>query len=243
MNETQPGRKALPRPHILVNVAMTVDGKLDTVSRRGATISSAEDKNRVDSLRASVDAVMVGGRTLLQEDPRLTVRSGELRSARREQGKAENPAKVGVVSRVGEQDLPAQGEFLSAGPSSVILFTTAQTAPATIQRLQAAGAQVHILGEKRVDIAQALTRLHAMGIRTLLVEGGGTLLAELFRLDVVDEVTAYIAPRIFGGAEAPTMADGTGFDEKTAPRCQLIQVEKLDEGGGILLHYKVIQKE
>ena len=61
------------RPYVLINVAATVDGKIDTLERRGAAISSDADRQRVDALRASVDAVMVGGRTLLDEDPRLKI--------------------------------------------------------------------------------------------------------------------------------------------------------------------------
>ena len=72
----------MERPHILVNVAMTADGKIDSIARKGATISSNRDKTRVDGLRASVDAVLVGGRTLLDEDPKLTIKSAALRAER-----------------------------------------------------------------------------------------------------------------------------------------------------------------
>ncbi len=86
------------RPHILVNVAMSADGKLDTVARKGISISSSVDKARVDRLRASMDAVLVGGRTLIDEDPKLTVKSPELRAERIAKGLEENPVKVGIVS-------------------------------------------------------------------------------------------------------------------------------------------------
>jgi len=71
------------RPHVLINVAVTADGKMDTFERQGAAISSARDKARVDKLRAEADAVMVGGKTLLDEDPKLTVKSEELRAESR----------------------------------------------------------------------------------------------------------------------------------------------------------------
>ena len=75
-------RQDVDRPYVLINIAATADGKIDTVERRGAAISSEQDRARVDALRASVDAVMVGGRTLHDEDPRLTVKSAELRAER-----------------------------------------------------------------------------------------------------------------------------------------------------------------
>ena len=70
------------RPYVFINVAMTADGKIDTFERKGAAISSQRDKERVDQLRAESDAVMVGGKTLLDEDPKLTVKSEELRAGR-----------------------------------------------------------------------------------------------------------------------------------------------------------------
>ncbi|MEN8098487.1 MAG: dihydrofolate reductase family protein, partial [Chloroflexota bacterium] len=79
------------RPYITINVAMTADGKIDTTERRGAQISSSDDWERVDRLRADHDAVMVGGQTMLEEDPRLTVKSSKLRAERIARGLDENP--------------------------------------------------------------------------------------------------------------------------------------------------------
>ena len=70
------------RPYTFINIATTADGKIDTFERKGAAISSTQDKNRVDELRAGADAVLVGGKTLLEENPRLTVKSEALREGR-----------------------------------------------------------------------------------------------------------------------------------------------------------------
>src|ERR1041384_3211883 len=83
------------RPFVFINVAMTADGKIDTFERKGSAISSARDKERVDQLRAGADAIMVGGRTLLDEDPKLTVKSETLRAERVARGLSPNPVKVG----------------------------------------------------------------------------------------------------------------------------------------------------
>src|ERR1700716_1206995 len=111
------------RPYVIVNVAASVDGKIDTFERHGAAISSAADRARVDALRASVDAVMVGGHTVVAEDPRLTVKSAELRASRVGRGVPENPAKVGVVSHL--DLLKPDGRFVTEGPARVIVFTPA----------------------------------------------------------------------------------------------------------------------
>src|SRR5712692_8913241 len=121
---TQPVPRDGARPYITINVAMTLDGKTDTVARHGAAISSPGDLERVDRLRASSDAVMVGGRTLLGDDPRLTVKSAILRTGRRARGLDENPLKVGIVTLA---ELRLDSRFLTTGPARVLIFTTAQT--------------------------------------------------------------------------------------------------------------------
>jgi 2,5-diamino-6-(ribosylamino)-4(3H)-pyrimidinone 5'-phosphate reductase len=223
------------RPYVLINVAASVDGKIDSVERRGAAMSSERDRARVDVLRASVDAVMVGGRTLLQEDPRLTVRSAELRAERAARGEPENPAKVGVVSR---PDLRPDCRFLSVGPARIVLFTSAPESESGWLRDR--HVEVHTSGDSRVDLAWALEKLADLGIRRLLVEGGGTLNFELLRLGLVDEVRVFIAPLVLGGASAPTLADGVGLVRDQAIKLRPAEVEQWEDGG-LLLRYMVDQ--
>lgn len=249
------------RPHIVVNVAMTADGKIDSAARKGATISSAADKARVDGLRASVDAVLVGGRTLLNEDPKLTVKSAKLRAERLRKGWSENPAKVGVISKIpfagaglapvqeGRSDYSRRGQdlplrhFLTSGPAQVFLFTTQSTEPEVLAAFESAGVKILVMGSERVDLVAVFQSLFEAGIRSVLVEGGGTLIAELFHLDLVDELTVYIAPKIFGGSSAPTLADGPGFLHEQAPGLILKSVGKYDGVDGILVHYTIEHKE
>lgn len=218
------------RPYVLINVAASVDGKIDTAERRGAAISSESDRERVDRLRASVDAVMVGGRTLHDEDPRLTVKSAALRAERLARGEPENPAKVAVTSRL---DLRREARFLTSGPARIILFVPRGAAALT-------SAEVYELGERRVDLIAAMDKLHQIGIRRLLVEGGGSLNFELLRLGLVDEVQIYLAPLIFGGASTPTLADGDGLTRERAIRLQRTTIESHADGG-VLVRYKVLE--
>src|SRR5512141_2874322 len=104
------------RPFVFINVAMTVDGKIDTFERRGAAISSPRDKERVDQLRASADAIMVGGRTLLDEDTKLTVKSEGLRAERVASWHSPNPIKVGLDTQA---TIRADLIFLNAGPADI----------------------------------------------------------------------------------------------------------------------------
>ena len=223
------------RPYVILNVATTADGKTDTIARRGAAISSPRDLERVDQLRAASDAVMVGGKTLLGDDPRLTVKSAALRAERRARGLDENPIKVGVVTNA---TLRLDSRFLTAGAARVMLFTTRQTSADQIARLRERGAQVFVMGEQHVDLVAALAHLKDNGVHHLLVEGGGTLNAELLKQNLIDELYLYLAPLLFTGANAPTFADGSGLPREDAIHLQLIAVER-DEDGGILIHYRI----
>lgn len=217
-----------------INVAMTADGKIDTFERRGAAISSQKDRERVDRLRADADAVMVGGHTLLDEDPRLTVRSADLRAEREARGLPPNPARVGVATRA---DLKPEADFLNAAPALIFLFTTTLTDSEQLERLRARGARVFVHEAPRVDLAMALQTLKQHGLNRLMVEGGGTLNFELLRLGLVDELTAYVAPLVFGGETAPTLAAGEGLSREAAIPLQLVGVEAWEDGG-VLIHYK-----
>ncbi len=230
------------RPFVLINSAITVDGKLDTAARSGTPISSLTDLERVDRLRAESDAVMVGGHTLLHEDPRLTVKSPLLRAERMARGLDENPIKVGVVSRVEDpqsgQSIKNDGRFLNSGPARIVIFTTEQTERAQIERLGERGVQVFVVGTERVDLVRALGYLSELGVERLMVEGGGTLNAELLRLKLVDVIYLYVAPLIFGGATSPTLADGAGLTREAAVRLRLLDLEQFEDGG-VVVQYAV----
>lgn len=225
----------MKRPYVHINVAMSADGKIDTFERHGATISSLHDKERVDKLRAAVDAVMVGGRTLLDENPKLTVKSPELRAEREARGLTPNPAKVGVVSKA---DLGSESDFLNAGPARIVIFTTQGTSKKQLEFLRARGVEVYLHDTLRVDLPKALSRLKEIGINRLMVEGGATLNFELLRLGLVDELTAYVAPLVFGGESAPTLAAGPGLVRSAAIPLKLVDAQAWDDGG-VLLKYKI----
>ena len=215
---------------------MTADGKIDTFERKGSAISSKRDKERVDELRAGSDAILVGGKTLLEELPKLTVKSEALREGRVKRGGSPNPIKVGVTTIA---DIPLDSDFIKAGPARVVIFTTSRTSISQLEALRAHGVEVFTHDEPRVDLNKMMGTLKEIGVNRLMVEGGGTMNFELMRLGLVDELMIYVAPMIFGGANAPTLADGLGFTRNDASALKLINVET-HEDGGILLQYKFI---
>jgi 2,5-diamino-6-(ribosylamino)-4(3H)-pyrimidinone 5'-phosphate reductase len=225
------------RPFVFINVAMTADGKIDTFERRGAAISSQRDKARVDQLRAGTDAILVGGRTLLDEDPKLTVKSEVLREERAARGLSPNPIKVGVVT---EANIQADSNFLNAGPANIVIFTTHRTSKEHLAQLKARRVDVYVDNADKVDLQGALAILKELGVERLMVEGGSTLNFELLRLGLVDEVTACVAPMIFGGEFAPTLAAGSGLKRSEAIPLKLVETETWEDGG-VLLRYQVVR--
>jgi 2,5-diamino-6-(ribosylamino)-4(3H)-pyrimidinone 5'-phosphate reductase len=225
------------RPFVFINVAMTADGKIDTFERKGSAISSARDKERVDRLRAGADAIMVGGKTLLDEDPKLTVKSEELRAERVAGGLPPNPVKVGIVSQA---NLRADSQFLNAGPADIVIFTTRRTSKEHLALLESRHVDVYVDDADKVNLQHALAVLKEIGVERLMVEGGSTLNFELLRLGLVDEVTVYMAPLIFGGASTPTLAAGSGLTREQAIPLKLVETEAWEDGG-MLIKYQLVR--
>ena len=223
------------RPYVFINTATSADGKIDTFERKGSAISSKRDKERVDQLRADADAVLVGGKTLLGELPKLTVKSEALREARVKRGVTPNPIKVGVVTSA---DIPLDSDFIKAGPARAVIFTTSRTSISQLETLRANGVEVFVDDAPRVNLGKMMETLGELGVKRLMVEGGGTINFELLRLGLVDELMIYIAPMIFGGENAPTLASGFGFVRNEAIAMKLKNVET-HEDGGVLLTYKL----
>lgn len=222
------------RPYVIVNVAMSADGKLSTRQRRQVRISGEEDFKRVDRLKAESDAVMVGIGTVLADDPSLTVKSPDLTSQRREKGKEEHPIRVVVDSRL---RIPPDASVLHKGEGIRVVACSRLADDARICAI-APLATVIRAGDQQVDLAVLLDELFSMGVRQLMVEGGGTLIWSLIEGGLVDEISCFIGDLIIGGADAPTLADGTGFiNEALFVKLRLISVELLDQG--VLLCWKV----
>ena len=227
------------RPYTFINVAMTADGKIDTFERKGSAISSKRDKERVDELRAAADGILVGGKTLLEERPRLTVKSEALREGRVQRGLAPNPIKVGVATSVENADSLIGSDFIKTGSARVVIFTTKRTSKDQLEKLRNSGVEIFVHSEPLVNLTLMVQTLKKIGVDHLMVEGGGTMNFELMRLGLVDELMIYLAPMIFGGANAPTLADGLGLTRSNAIELKLQNVEP-HEDGGILLRYKFI---
>jgi 2,5-diamino-6-(ribosylamino)-4(3H)-pyrimidinone 5'-phosphate reductase len=199
------------RPYVVVNVAMSADGKLSTRERRQVKISGTQDFLRVDRLKAESDAVMVGIGTVLADDPSLTVKGEECLRHRRNRGVCEHPVRIVVDSSA---RIPPDASVLHKGNGLRILAVSAKAAPQKLESLKKV-ATVIVTGKDKVDLTALMDELGTMGIRRIMVEGGGELIAGLIRAGLVDEIYTYIGNLIIGGRDAPTPADGDGFIKET----------------------------
>ena len=222
------------RPYVIVNVAMSADGKISTRERRQVRISGQQDFTRVDRLKAGCDAVMVGIGTVLADDPSLTVKSEECRSYRREQGKDDHPVRIVVDSSA---RIPPDAAVLHKGEGKRVIAVSKKAGGDTIALLEKK-ASVIVSGEDEVDLPALMDKLDSMGIHRIMVEGGGTLIAGLIRAGLVHEIYTYIGNILIGGKDAPTFNDGVGYTQESLfPRLSLVEVRRIEEG--ILLHWKV----
>jgi riboflavin-specific deaminase-like protein len=225
------------RPRVLVNFASSIDGKIALAPdlRKGAFIMSRhqEDPRRMRLIRAMADAILIGAGNLRADDPDLAIDAKE-RMRRREAGERE-PLRM-VVTGTGHGIRPNQRMFDPAlgGPSLVL---HAEIMSPRIRETLAPAAMLVALGQREVDLPRMLDwAARERGIGTLLCEGGGVLVAQLFAARAVDELFVTIVPRVLGGELAPTLAEGPGFSSDEIPDATLASVDRV--GDELFLRYE-----
>ncbi len=223
----------MERPFIFINTAMSADGKISTKQRKQVRISGKADFARMDALRASSDAIMVGIGTILADDPSLTVKSPELRSERKNAGLQENPVRVVIDSKARtslEADIFVKGEGMR------VIAVSSSAPPDRVERLKEK-ATVICAGDNEVDLSAVMGILYRMGIKRLMVEGGATLNWGLLSAGLVDEIYTFVGNLIIGGKTAPTFVDGDGFMDTDILKIELFGTERIEEG--VLLKWRV----
>ena len=204
------------KPKVIVNCAMSADGKIALPDRSEIKISGEEDFERVHRLRNSVDAIVVGIGTVLADDPKLTVKSKYV----------DDPKKPLKVILDSDGRTPESAQLFNKG--EYLIVTTEDIDKDSWIKC----------GENRVDLNQLMEVLSDKGIENVLVEGGGEVIYSFLKEGFVDEMSIYIGSLIIGGREAPTPADGEGAGDITDTiGLKLESYERMDEG--ILLRYKV----
>lgn len=221
------------RPFVFINMAMSADGKISNKFKKQIKLSSKEDFKRVDQLKYSVDAIMVGIGTILSDNPSLTIKSDALKRKRRDEGLMENPIRIVIDGRC---RIPLNSDVLKKGEGERIIATSMSADDEKIKILSRY-ADVIKAGIDKVDLVELMKILYNRGIRRIMVEGGGELAWGLINANLVDELYYFISPTIIGGRDSPTPVDGDGFVSEF-PRLRLIEFDEMDDG--LLIRWKVL---
>jgi len=215
------------RPRIIINCAMSVDGKIALPNRKQLRISSDEDMGRVFRLRNQCDGILVGIGAVLSDDPKLTVKESYVEHPRHPvrivlDTHARTPKDALVVN-------DAAPTLIFIGEGEGFSFNFPKNVEVIQSRTDRGG---------HIDLIFLLEELYRRGITSLLVEGGGSVIWSFLFQRLVDDLYVYIGSLIIGGVSAPTMADGSGVSIE-ADIIRLLLVDSQRIGDGVLLHYRL----
>jgi 2,5-diamino-6-(ribosylamino)-4(3H)-pyrimidinone 5'-phosphate reductase len=226
------GHKVPGRPHVIVNMAISVDGRITTRRREQIALGTRHDRHLMDVLRARVDGVIVGAGTVRHDGYPVLVRDPNVR---RRTGAGRSPHPVNVVLSRG-LDLPLNRPIFERGDIHRLIYTT-RAAPAARRRRFEKVAEVVVLPTKGIAPSTVLRDLYARGMKRVLMEGGGELHFAFAREHVVDEIYVTVTPRLIGG-DAPSLLDGKGFLKKDHLKLKLVSTRRVDDE--LFLRYRVL---
>ena len=211
------------RPHVILSAAISIDGKI--ASRSGdSKLSSQIDKVRLHKLRSKVDAILVGKNTVQRDDPLLTVRYT----------KGKNPIRVILDS---QGTIPINSKILqTCDKVPTIIAVSRKISNENLKKLNKFPVEIIMSGENLVNIKLLMKSLSKRKIKTILVEGGGTVNWQFIQNKMFDEIFITISPFIIGGTDAVTFVQGKGFDKIIkSPKLRLNSIKKLENH--LVLHY------
>lgn len=217
------------RPYTLLSCSTSIDGYIGGAGSR-LLLSNDDDLDRVDAVRASCDAILVGAATVRIDNPQLQVRSQARRDERAARGIAISPTKVTVTRRA---DLDARANFFSVGDVEKLVYVERPFVADARARLGAVATVVD--GGDTVDMRTISSDLAARGVERLMVEGGGTVHTQFLTEDIVDELQLTVAPVFIGDSAAPRFVRDGSFPWNPGRRAALVDVRKL--GDVVLLRY------
>ncbi len=218
------------RPYTLLSCSMSLDGYLAGPSRRRLLLSNDDDLDRVDAVRASCDAILVGAATVRNDNPRLVVRAQSRRDERLAAGLAASPAKVTVT---GGALLDPGAHFFTAGESDKLVYCASSAVEAAVDRLGDVATVID--GGQPVDMHRISRDLRVRGVRRLMVEGGATLHTQFLTADLADELQLVVAPLFVGDARARRFVTDGRFPWNPERRATLADVRQI--GDVVLLRY------
>ena len=214
------------KPYVILSAAMTIDGKIAT--RTGdPELSDEQDWKEVHKLRSQVDAIMVGKGTIMKDNPKLHIKFHEHEGYHRIV--LDSDLSIPIDSQVITYQLDVY---------PTIICSTEKASVEKIMNFKSKNVKVLKAGTgKRVDVEKLLSLLYEIGIKSILLEGGGTLNWSFVENDLIDEIRLTIAPWIVGGQDATSLVEGDGFERMIqGPRYEMVDVNHRDNY--VILKYK-----
>lgn len=210
-------------PKIILSAAISIDGKIATRSG-DSKLSSKRDLTRLHKLRSQVDVILIGKNTVNKDNPLLTVRYS----------KGKNPIRIILDSH---GTISNKSKILqTSNKVKTIIVVTKKITKKNLQKLKKFSVEIIIVGENQVNIKSLIKILSKRKIKTILLEGGGTINWEFIKNNLVDEFFITITPFILGGKDAITLVQGEGFDKVTkSHKLRLNGIKRLEND--LLLHY------
>jgi 5-amino-6-(5-phosphoribosylamino)uracil reductase len=209
---------------------MSIDGYLDSADDERLLLSNEADLDRVDAVRATCDAIMVGAATVRNDNPRLLVRAASRRDERVARGLPPSPTKVTVTYHA---KLEAGASFFTAGEAEKLIYCASETVAEARDRLGSVATVVD--GGQPVTMSRLSEDLYARGVRRLMVEGGGMVHTQFLTAGLADELHLVVAPLFVGDSRAPRFVGDGRFPWSSDRRAVLAEVRPIDDV--VLLRY------
>jgi 5-amino-6-(5-phosphoribosylamino)uracil reductase len=217
-------------PYTLLSCSMSLDGYLDNGAAEPLPLSNDADFDRVDAVRASCDAILVGAATVRNDNPRLLVRSAVRRDQRSERGLPASPMKV-TLTRGGTLD-PCSN-FFACGDTEKLVYCARSSLKGACSRLGPVATVVD--GGEQIAVADLSENLSARGVSRLMVEGGGNVHTQFLTAGLADELQLVVAPLFVGDSRARRFVGDGAFPWNPGRRAELAEVRQI--GDVVLLRY------
>ncbi|WP_184318288.1 bifunctional diaminohydroxyphosphoribosylaminopyrimidine deaminase/5-amino-6-(5-phosphoribosylamino)uracil reductase RibD [Geobacillus subterraneus] len=190
---------ATKTPFVTIKYACSLDGKIATAAGESKWITSNAAREDVHRLRAQHDAILVGVNTVRADNPKLTVRIGEQRK---------NPLRIILDTNL---HTPLDAHVVTDKEAETWIITGDGVSREKMKAYERLGVRIVPMASARVDVGDVLRLLGEQRVTSLFVEGGSRVHDSFLRAGAVNEVVAYMAPKLIGGREAPTPIGGFGF--------------------------------
>ncbi|MBI5227384.1 bifunctional diaminohydroxyphosphoribosylaminopyrimidine deaminase/5-amino-6-(5-phosphoribosylamino)uracil reductase RibD [Candidatus Micrarchaeota archaeon] len=218
--------KVARKPFVIIKMAMSADGKTATRTGDAKWISSPQSLLQTHKMRSNFDAIMVGAGTVIRDSPRLTAR---IKNGR-------NPYRIIVDGRL---SIPLKSKVLIYKDNKTVILVSGNAPKNKIKKItKRKKGHVVVCGKGEVDLKKAMKILSAVGIRSVMIEGGSELNASAIKAKIVDRIILFVAPKIIGGKDAKPVIGGLGI-AKMSQSISLTNMKYKKIGSDLMVQFDI----